>query len=303
MVLSATPSDLFVPPLDVMEVATRQLDQPVAKRLRLTPREPLVKVGGHAWQLSFTLDDEAEFVRVEEALRVYLQESQGWFAGGDVTVDVGRRIVFPEQVQALKHVLEEEFGLKVAGFRCDARVLEEAIAEQAGAPVSVTSKGAARRLKQKEPESEPRPLLFKGTCRSGTVIRHDGDVVIWGDVNPGAQVSATGDIIVLGALRGVVHAGSADVGPTEAMIVAFSLQPMQLRIGHQVSVSLTGEDARGRLRHPEVAYVSGGKIVADPLTGGGPKFPGHGARGPGRSTASGKYGKPSSKGGRGTKGQ
>jgi septum site-determining protein MinC len=291
-----------------MEVATRQLEEPVTEQTPRGRRESLVKVGGRAWQLSFTLDDRAELVRVEESLRCYLRESQGWFSGGEVAVDVGRRIMFPEQVSALKHVLEEEFGLTVSGFRCDARVLEEAIAEQAGAPVSLTSDGAAPRLRQKEPEPEPRPsepgpLLFKGTCRSGTVIRHDGDVVIWGDVNPGAQVSATRDIVVLGDLRGAAHAGSADVGATEAMVVAFSLQPMQLRIGHVVSVAATRKAVRKGPRHPEVAYVSGNSIVVAPFAGGVPKFQGSGARGFRSGAAAGKYGKPSSKGGRGTKGQ
>ncbi|MCE2404174.1 MAG: hypothetical protein J4F43_03335 [Dehalococcoidia bacterium] len=245
---------------------------------------------------------------MEESLRDYLQESQGWFSGGEVAVDVGRRIVFPDQVRALKDVLEEEFGLRVSGFRCDARVLEEAIADQTGAPVSVTSDRVPPRPKQKKPEPEPRPtepgpLLYKGTCRSGTVIRHDGDVVIWGDVNPGAQVSATRDIVVLGNLRGAAHAGSADVGASEAMVVAFSLRPMQLRIGHLVSVAPTRKGARKGQRHPEVAYVSGNSIELAPFTGGVPRFQGSGARGFRRGAAAGQYGKPSSKGGRGMKGQ
>ena len=289
-----------------MEVATRQLDELVARQTLRPRREHLVKVGGRAWQLSFTLDDQAELARVEESLRDYLRESQGWFSGGEVAVDVGRRIVFPDQVRALRHVLEEEFGLRVSGFRCDVGLLEEAIAAQTGAPVSVTSDGVAPRPKRnkKEPEpqprpSEPGPLLFKGTCRSGTVIRHDGDVVVWGDVNPGAQVSATRDIVVLGDLLGAAHAGSADVGSSEAMVVAFSLRPMQLRIGHLVSVVPTGKGGRKGQRHPEVAYVSGRSIEIAPFTGGLPRFQGSGARGFRRGAAVGKYGKPSSKGGRG----
>jgi septum site-determining protein MinC len=263
-----------------MEVATRKLNEPTTRQLRLTPQKRLVKVGGRAWNLSFTLDDEAEFVRVEDGLRSYLKESQGWFAGGEVTVDVGRRIAFPEEVRALKRVFEDEFGLKVAGFRCDARVLEQAIAEQAGAPVSVTSGGLAPRLEEKEPAGGPGPLLFKGTCRSGTVIDHEGDVVIRGDVNPGAQVSATGDIIVLGALRGIAHAGSGDVGATGAVIIAFTFRPMQLRIGHRVSIAPPGKTRRGAPGHPEVAYVSGNSIVVAPFTGGVPRIPGPDGRGP-----------------------
>ena len=287
--------------LDVVEVATLQLEEPITGRLRLTPRERLVKVGGRAWHLSFTLDDEEELERVEEALRAHLKESKGWFAGSEVTVDVGRRIVFPEQVQALRRVFQDEFGLKVAGFRCDSRVLEEAIAEQAGAPVSVTEHDAAPRRKRKEPDAGPRPLLHKGPCRSGAAIRHDGDVVVLGDVNPGARVSATGDIIVLGALRGEAHAGSDDVGATQAVVIASSIRPMQLRIGHQVAVVPAG-NGTGESRRPQVAYVSEGAIVVAPFTGSFPGLRGLGPRGRGRPASSRKYGKPS-KGGRGKKGQ
>ena len=286
-----------------MEVATRRPNDPVTGQLRLTPQQRLVKVGGRAWHLSFTLDDDAEFVRVEDGLRIYLKESQGWFAGGEVTVDVGRRIVFPDQVRALKVVFEDEFGLKVAGFRCDARVLEQAIAEQAGAPVSVTSDSTVPHLKEKVSDPEPGPLVLKGTCRSGTVINHEGDVLIRGDVNPGAQLSATGDIIVLGALRGIAHAGAGDVGATEAVIIAFSFQPLQLRIGHQVYITPPVKGSRRAPGHPEVAYLSGSSIVIAPFTGGVPGLPGPDGLGPGRSTASRTYSKPSLKGGRGTKRQ
>ena len=52
-------------------------------------------------------------------------------------------------------------------------------------------------------------VLLKNTLRSGRVIRHVGHVIVIGDVNPGAQIIAGGDVIIWGRLRGTVHAGGA----------------------------------------------------------------------------------------------
>ncbi len=59
----------------------------------------------------------------------------------------------------------------------------------------------------------------------------EGSLLVLGDVNPGARVSAGGDVRVWGRLRGVAHAGSG--GDQRARIVALQLRPLQLRIAMQ----------------------------------------------------------------------
>lgn len=76
-------------------------------------------------------------------------------------------------------------------------------------------------------------IIVRRTLRSGQRVHHIGSIVILGDVNPGAEVIAGGDIIVLGALRGVAHAGA--MGEEDALVVAFRLLPTQLRIAHFIS--------------------------------------------------------------------
>ncbi|MBC7106160.1 MAG: septum site-determining protein MinC, partial [Firmicutes bacterium] len=74
-------------------------------------------------------------------------------------------------------------------------------------------------------------ILVRRTLRSGQRLCYNGNVVILGDVNPGAEVVAAGNVIVMGVLRGVVHAGAN--GNEEAVVLAFRLRPTQLRIaGH-----------------------------------------------------------------------
>ena len=95
-------------------------------------------------------------------------------------------------------------------------------------------------------------LLVKSTCRSGKIIRHQGDVVVLGDVNPGAEVIASGDIVVFGCLRGFAHAGSE--GDTKATIVALSLGSPRLQIGPHVGIS------SGNKVEPK--YTDSGPVIA-----------------------------------------
>lgn len=79
-----------------------------------------------------------------------------------------------------------------------------------------------------EPEKLP-TLYIRRTIRSGQSISSDGNIVIIGDVNPGAEIIAKGDVTVWGILAGIVHAGSD--GNSFARIRALKLNPVQIRIG------------------------------------------------------------------------
>lgn len=78
------------------------------------------------------------------------------------------------------------------------------------------------------PEALP-TLYLRKTIRSGQSISSDGNIIVIGDVNPGAEIIAKGDITVWGILGGIAHAGSD--GNNYARIRALKLNPVQIRIG------------------------------------------------------------------------
>src|SRR4030095_16397344 len=80
---------------------------------------------------------------------------------------------------------------------------------------------------------EETAMFLSRTIRSGTRIEFAGHVVILGDVNPGAEIIAEGNVVIWGRLRGMIHAGSK--GNRAAMICALDLSPTQLRIADEVS--------------------------------------------------------------------
>ncbi|WP_126147678.1 septum site-determining protein MinC [Synechococcus elongatus] len=105
------------------------------------------------------------------------------------------------------------------------------------------------------------PLYLKRTLRSGAEVRHNGSVIVVGDVNPGSSIVASGDILVWGNLRGIAHAGAA--GNSDATIFALSLAATQLRIGDRLA-RLPSSQSAG---YPETAQVIDGQIQirrADP---------------------------------------
>ncbi len=112
-----------------------------------------------------------------------------------------------------------------------------------------------------EAEVTPGPRLFIGPVRSGVILDHQGHLIVFGDVNPGAEVRATGNIVVLGRLRGTAHAG---IGQDVGFILALRLEPQQLRVGRKVA---RAADSDTPANEAEIAYCTGDQIVVERYLG------------------------------------
>lgn len=106
---------------------------------------------------------------------------------------------------------------------------------------------------------EGRTKFYRKTLRSGQVIRYSGNVVIIGDVNPGSEIYAGGNIIVFGNLMGNVFAGNS--GNKRAIISAFRLQPKILQIADLITRAPEDDE---KPNYPEVARIKDGNIIVEP---------------------------------------
>lgn len=97
--------------------------------------------------------------------------------------------------------------------------------------------------------------FHRGSLRSGQKLETEGSLIIIGDVNSGAEVIASDNIIVLGALRGLAHAGAK--GNKQAIIAAGLVDTVQIRIANIVK-----EIDRDEEPMHKQAYVS---IVKDKI--------------------------------------
>jgi septum site-determining protein MinC len=124
----------------------------------------------------------------------------------------------------------------------------------ATAGYSVTQQSTIAPLLAPEAGATPQlvePLYLQMTVRSGMDIRHEGTVIIVGDVNPGGEIFAAGDIIVWGRLRGIAHAGYPN--NPQCLIMALQMEPTQLRIADRVA---RAPETPPPQFEPEIAYVT-----------------------------------------------
>jgi len=102
-------------------------------------------------------------------------------------------------------------------------------------------------------------LILRRNLRSGQSLFHEGTIIMLGDVNPGAEIIATGHILVIGHLRGVAHAGAK--GDDQAVVFATNLQPTQLRIANFITRAPDEEFLVPS--EPEIARIKNGMVVIE----------------------------------------
>ncbi|MDP6549364.1 MAG: septum site-determining protein MinC [Dehalococcoidia bacterium] len=239
----------------------------------------VVQVSGRGTNVDFTIDDTGPFDQVSQRLREYLVENQRLWSSGTISVNAGQRIHFRDQLSRIKEVIEAESGLTVGRFWCSPADLDGAsapsTAERPPEPASpkaveaspasqpsVRLAGSAGSLKGVPGEA----LFIKETFRSGESIIYAGDVVVLADVNPGAEITADGDIVVFGCLRGLAHAGAG--GDPKATVIALELDSPRIQIGPYIGLApTTGQGPKTKGAGSRIAYVRRRSIYVSPFTG------------------------------------
>lgn len=178
-----------------------------------------------------------------------LARERFWQPNTAVHLVVGDRLLDTRQLQAIADELAE-LHLQLRWVYTSRRQTA-VVAATAGYSVEQQTAAAPVTKSVSDSSGLEEPLYVQMTLRSGTEIRHNGTVVVLGDLNPGSAVIAQGDILVWGRLRGVAHAGCK--GNSRCLIMALQLEPTQIRIADFVARAPETPPAQF---HPEVAYVS-----------------------------------------------
>ncbi len=184
-----------------------------------------------------------------------------FFTGARVALEVGGRALSTAEIEAARDLLARQ-AITLWAVVSESPATQEA-ARQLELDTTLPSHAPEVDKSTEEPAAESADLLallVHRTLRSGQALRHVGHVVLIGDVNPGAEIIAGGDVVVWGKLRGTVHAGA--MGDESRVVCALELAPTQLRIGSLVARS--PDERKGRRIKPEMACVSQGQIVVEP---------------------------------------
>lgn len=190
------------------------------------------------------------------ALLSQIDERQAFFQGARLAMDVGTQILKVNDLVDLRDRLSER------NVSLWAVISESPTTEQTSQLL-----GLATRISKPRPEehrqttetvSEDTALFVNKTLRSGTRVEFPGNIVVVGDVNPGAEIIADGNVIVWGRVRGMIHAGAK--GDRSAYICALDLSANQLRIADEVSATLKPQ----KDPKPEIASINGeGRLQAE----------------------------------------
>ncbi len=144
-------------------------------------------------------------------------------------------------------------------------VSEETVPSEAGgleAVIGETAEGVLDAVEMVYPETAFETLYVRQNLRSGQTVRFNGNVVIVGDVHAGSEVTAGGDILIWGELRGIAHAGAQ--GNYKSEIRAMKIEALQLRIADYIARRpdriYYHKDQAEAANSPEVAKVADGEI-------------------------------------------
>jgi septum site-determining protein MinC len=217
--------------------------------------QPKVELKGIREGLLVSLGD-GEWKLVEEALLNQLKAQGNFLRGAKLILDVENHIIKAADLGSLRDTLSE-MGITLWAVLTNSPTTETN-AQALGMATRIHKPAHESRSQSSSNMDGDEAILIQRTIRSGNSINFDGHVVIIGDVNPGGEVIAGGNVVVWGKLRGMVHAGAA--GNSGAVVCALVLSPTQLRIGDKIAVSPTEGD---RLR-PEMALVRDDRVVAEP---------------------------------------
>ncbi|MFZ0544365.1 MAG: septum site-determining protein MinC [Candidatus Promineifilaceae bacterium] len=211
-----------------------------------------------------------EYGTLLEDLSAELAAKHGFLEGSKVTVSIGRRSLERSELMLLQTVLAEH-GMVLWAILSDSEESKEVArglglaTRLPGSNTDLNGNVLQTAALVEQPTSSSNTgvegsngLILRETIRSGRSVYHEGHVVVIGDVNPGAEIIAGGDVVVWGKLRGLVHAGA--LGDTTAVICALELIPTQLRIADQIAIS--PHDQRRQLT-PEKVSIHNGQIVAE----------------------------------------
>ena len=216
--------------------------------------EEKIKIKGENDGLMLEFPPDLSFLEIVEELSRKLDSGSGFFLRGTL-VRVPRNRFSKEELAELQELF------RTHGLICR---LEKPVPMRSASPVPPSPKPAAASVSPQEamqdaPELQ-RMLVIDKTLRGGQAVETEGSVIVFGNVNPGAQITAGGSVDVRGTCRGVVHAGAA--GDSTAFIIADHLMPTQIRIANYVARSPDEPEDFGKA---ERAYVKDGQIVIEPI--------------------------------------
>ena len=186
------------------------------------------------------IDDDAEQKQIIENLKRKMLELKKIYKEEKNPIKITGKVLKNKEIDEIKKLIKENIDVEI----------------EFDTPKTLGLYSIKRTFKQDIAISETK--FHKGSLRSGKRMEVEGSVVILGDVNAGAEVIASDNIVVLGVLRGLAHAGAK--GNKKAIISAGTLDTVQLRIANIVKEINRDEEP---LHKQAYVFINDNEIVIE----------------------------------------
>jgi septum site-determining protein MinC len=199
----------------------------------------------------------SDFQEAQRQLLTHIDGQTAFFHGARLALDTGNLQINAGDLGSLRDQLSER------GVSLWAVLTHEHATETTARMLGLETRLADAKYEKSTDKEKPpvrngdSAILVRKTLRSGTHLEHDGHVAVIGDVNPGAEVSATGSVVVWGRLLGSVHAGSR--GDEKAVICALEMSPTYIHIAGLI----TQPRPRKGKTQPELARIVDDRIIVE----------------------------------------
>ena len=218
--------------------------------------QPVV-LKSNRYGINLILDADMPFGQLEEAILEKFRESEKVFKNAKIAISFEGRRLSQEEEFSILDMIAKNTSIQVICVVDQDEMREQMYKEKIDSYYQDVADNTGE--------------FYKGTLRSGQVLKCDTSIVIIGDVNPGAKIIAKGNIVILGSLKGNAYAGAA--GDESCFVTALDMDPVQIKIGNVIGRSADRgpwEAIRNRHRtmDPQIALVSKGNIMIEPITHG-----------------------------------
>lgn len=205
--------------------------------------------------ISIILEKDVPFEDIEVALLEKVRNAKSFFQDANISITFKGRDISEEEEMILLNIISKESGLDISFVNNLGSESEEDIEKISSSEDNLILQNFLTDTNNNLTH------FYKGSLRSGQKISFPGSIIIIGDVNPGGQVTAEKNVIILGKLKGVVHAGCK--GDKDCFISALYMMPTQLIIGD--CLAYFPNDIKRDIM-PEYAYVKENQIFVEQLT-------------------------------------
>lgn len=190
-------------------------------------------------EITLKINEKAKEEEIIECLEEKIPELKRLYQDEKTPIFVTGKVLKEKEMQMVQEKIQKEIDVKI----------------EFDSPKALGLHEIKRAFSEEIESSETK--FFKGSLRSGKKVEYEGSIVVLGDVNSGAEVIAGENIVIVGTLRGMAHAGAK--GNRKAMISAVSIEAPQIRIADIIKESEKEEEQERKT----YAYIEENKIIVE----------------------------------------